>query len=323
MHVRTLPLLAIICLAITATAEPFAVRNTHPLAQLHGLPEGGYETALLSAGKGRTQLIFHHSNYYVAEENTRERLTFDGTSNHSTWTADVGLTDHWQIGVSLPYVEHQGGRSDRFIDNWHRTFGLSEGGRNQAPRDELLIQYERKDGRGFSHNRSTSGLGDLRLRAARSWRNGDAAIHASLKLPTGDSDKLFGSGATDFASWATFKRADTFFDLPLKTHARLGAIALGKGEVLPRQQRSFAGLGGVTTALQIYKNMQLRTQLDLHTGLYNKSSLTPLSGFTSVLTLGGSIQLAEDWNLTLGVTEDLAVTASPDVGILVQLSTQF
>lgn len=96
---------------------------------------------------------------------------------------------------------------------------------------------------------SGAGLGDVRLTGGWQFFRGEAempgeiALRASLKLPTGDSDTLRGSGSTDLALWLVGKKD---FQMPLgrgSVFGGMGAIAMTDGKVLKDQQRPLVGFG--------------------------------------------------------------------------------
>ncbi|MBU2055358.1 MAG: DUF3187 family protein [Proteobacteria bacterium] len=176
---------------------------------------------------------------------------------------------------------------------------------------------------------AVNGLGDISLTAGlKLYHDGKeypraAALRASVKLPTGDSASLFGSGSVDTALWIS---ASDDFKLPLghgTVFAAAGLMAMTKGDVLRKQQRSQVGFGSVGAGWNPLSWLALKVQLDAHTPFYKDSSLKPLSANAAQLLIGGTLGLSERTTLDIAVSEDIATTTSPDAVFHFNLSTRF
>lgn len=101
-------------------------------------------------------------------------------------------TKFGEVWVEVPYVSRGGGYLDPIIDGWHKTvLGWSDPARKAAKMGRTIVQ---QSGR-YSYG-SASGLGDISGGIARSIGQGWNA-RAALKLPTGSSGDLIGSGGAD------------------------------------------------------------------------------------------------------------------------------
>ena len=58
--------------------------------------------------------------------------------------------DKWLARLDLPFVSNSAGKLDGAIDDWHKFFGLPEGKRDEFPRNELNIDYQRDGACGVS-----------------------------------------------------------------------------------------------------------------------------------------------------------------------------
>jgi hypothetical protein len=118
------------------------------------------------------------------------------------WRA--GITQRFEAGVEVPFLSYRGGAFDGLIENYHRTLGFPDGGRDQYVRNlsEFALTL---GGKTFFTDRTPDlyQLGDVsllgRFQVCRSPRR-DLALSAAVKLPTGDPDHLGGSGGTDFGA---------------------------------------------------------------------------------------------------------------------------
>jgi hypothetical protein len=68
--------------------------------------------------------------------------------------------------------------------------------------------------------------------------------------------------------------------------------------------------------------LALKLQVDGHSALY-ASELDELGDPALILIMGGTLGLGDNTSLDIGVGEDLAVNASPDVTFHLGLSRQF
>ena len=95
------------------------------------------------------------------------------------------------------------------------------------------------------------------------------------------------------------------------------------GPILPKYQRDFAGFAGISSSFAYNKTFALVAQVDAHTALYRDSALVQTGSYSAALSFGGSFRLDGDWRLNVGLTEDLHVNASPDIGFHLEVSTLF
>ncbi|ALC15353.1 hypothetical protein DSOUD_0564 [Desulfuromonas soudanensis] len=309
---------------------PFSLSNQSPLIQIFGLP-GAAESTVLAPGKTAAALrLFLASNNTGSSDNS-ESLLFDGETSRLTLEVRHGIGNDFEVGVEIPWVMHRKGFLDRFIVDWHDTFNLPQGGRDERPVDRLAYRYSRDGVELVNVDESTEGFGDLRLTAAwqlsrreePSGARSALALHSSLKLPTGDSDRLLGSGSTDLALWLS---AENSWRASLgrgSLYGAAGMMLLSDGRVLPGQQRNLAGFATLGSGWAPWERLALKVQLDGHTPFYGGSDLDELASPTAQLTLGGTLGLWPEGWLDLGVGEDLAVRTSPDVVFHLALRTAF
>jgi len=238
-----------------------------------------------------------------------EALIVDAETREARLTLQAPLSKRFAFQLQLPYRYTGAGNLDGFIDGWHDAFGLPEGARSDLPSDAINITYIRGT-RGLSMTSSVSGLGDAQASLGYDVVASEAsALSAwlSVKLPTGDSDKLTGSGATDVSlTLAGERRVDAWC-----VFGQAAVTWLGEGDLLPYRQRSvvWSGLAGVSG--RVWQGLSLKAQVDAHTAAFD-SELDFLNE-AIVLTVGGDYRFASGWLMNIGVSEDIAVEHSPDV----------
>ena len=297
---------------------PFYTQNQSPLVQIYGLPPIG-DASVLPARKADVRLIADLANNYVKDSNPRESILLDGESTRISLDARYGIARGFEVGVTVPYIILSGGFLDGFIDGYHSTFGFPQGGRDQAPRNRLLYVYERDGQQRLKIDSSSAGLGDISLTAGWQLYQGEdkpqraVALRASLKLPTGDSDQLHGSGSTDFSLWVT---ASDDWKLKVGHFTLFGAagmMAMTDGKVLQGQQRNLVGFGGLGFGWSPLRWIAFKIQTNAHTSFYGDSELREVNADSAQLTVGGTLAFSDETTLDIGVSEDLIVRTAPDV----------
>ncbi|HEY6838835.1 MAG TPA: DUF3187 family protein [Geobacteraceae bacterium] len=312
------------CVEIT----PFYTQNQSPLVQIFGLPAAG-SAFVLSKGEKEGVVALDIANSFVEKANTHEMLLLDGESYRTTFAFRFGLAKGVEGGIDIPFTGQGGGIFDNFIIGWHDFFGLPQGGREDAPHNRLRYDYAR-DGRTLlAVNDSGFGLGDVRLSGgvqlyrAEGERSRGVALRASLKLPTGDSNNLHGSGSTDTALWLT---ASDDYKLSIG-HAALfvsgGGLYMTPGNILRGQQRPFVAFGSLGCGWSPTEWIGFKVEFSGHTPFYQDSDLRSLGSSAGQLLMGGTLGFTPRTSLDIGVSEDVVVDTSPDIALHLALRHKF
>jgi hypothetical protein len=294
---------------------PFSTTNQNPMTAVYGLPAAAPAT-VLAQGKTSAELRADIASSFTRDTRAGESILLDGETYRFTLALRRGIGERLEVGLEIPYVMHREGFLDSFIIDWHDFFQLPQGGRDSAPRNRLAYTYER-DGRTLVDlSDGSEGLGDLRLTGAwQLWRRqGEEpralALRASLKLPTGDEDRLLGSGSTDFALWLS--GAEAFRGGSLALFGGAGALLMSDGDVLADMQRHAVAFGTVGGGWRPLSRLAFKIQMDGHTPFFRDSDLRELSGSVQ-LAIGGTLGLTDRLALDLAVIEDIVVDSAPDV----------
>jgi hypothetical protein len=311
--------------AQAAPIHPFAITNQGPLALPAGLPDSGHWHTV--APRSTTvSLAVDLANTYTVDLTAREQLLLDGESWRTTLAIRHGVGERGEIGLDLPYMGIGGGTFDGFIQGWHDTFGLPQGGRDSAPKGELHYRYRRNGSTRLDVTRSADGVGDLRLTGGWQLVPGERSgmvLRGSIGLPTGDSDQLQGSGALSAALWLTAGLEQPVSLGHLAAWGSLGGMVREKGGPLHDQQQQLVGYGSCGIGWAPAEVIDFKLQLNGNTPLYTNSDLTPLSGYGAVLTIGGSLHLSSATSLDIGVSEDINVDSAADVALHISLKNVF
>jgi hypothetical protein len=307
---------------------PFDTRNQSPVVQIFGLPAISDSRVLPAGGKELT-LVLDIANNYVDDSARNEHITLDGETYRLDLAGRFGIGNRLELGFEIPYIFQSGGVLDSFIENYHSTLGLPQGGRDQAPNGRLLFNYQRNGANAFRIDQCNSGLGDLRLTAGFQLYKDDTespralALRASLKVPTGDSNVLHGSGSTDLALWLTgsqgWKTAGGLWAI----YGGGGILGMTRGNVLPDQQQNAVAFGSLGAGWHPLAWLTLKVQFDGNTAFYKDSDLVELISGSVQVVMGGTLHFSDRTALDIGISEDLVVNTAPDVVFHFALRHQF
>lgn len=244
-----------------------------------------------------------------------DSIALDAQTELATFSLSAPINDVWWYRIEASYADVSGGFSDSLIESWHDAFGLPNGSRDKYAQDLMRLQYQRDGQFLIDESGAFSGLTDTQV-AFQYALSEDSALNLFVNLPTGDSDTLLGSNAVDLGvSWQGTHTSESGW----QTSAQVGVIALGDKGLLEAEARRAAAFGQVALAWPVSEHIVLKLQVDGHTAYY-ESPLSPLGKNAVMLGMGGSVVLGRQWQLDLMVSEDIAVEASPDVGLHMRLT---
>jgi hypothetical protein len=325
MLIRCLALLSTL-LCTGAMAGPFITRDQNPLLAGFGLPNAlppQLDGAAFLAGTRQLRLdtALNWASSAIDQRSARDALTVDAETREARFTLSYFLA-LVELRLQVPYHYIGGGNLDSFVDSFHDAFGLPEGARPRQPRDALLVNYQRDGVTLFDQRSSDSGLGDVSIDIGAQLpfkSDRSAAAWLSIKLPTADEDELRGSGAVDVSLSVAAQRN---FGQRWEAFGQVSATWLGKGDLLPRQQRDFAASGLAGVSVRVIGNLYAKLQLDAHTAVFDGSDLEYFDE-ALILSGGGEYRLGDDWVFDFGISEDIAVDQSPDLVLLFGLHRRF
>ncbi len=299
-------------------ARGFALRNQNPFLQIFGLPTFP-DATLAPQGEPRFRVSLDLANNADAGDSPTENVVIDGESYFLTLSFRRRMSEWLELGVDVPIVSHSAGFMDDAIESWHDTFGMSNTKR-RGPSNQLDFLYERDGNTLYRLSSPATGLGDIQLTGAIPIRRSvdsdtDVAVRASLKLPTGDTAKMHGSGATDFSVGIYISGVRTFLNSELGLTGFAGTLVLGDGDVLPEIQRNAVAFGGVAVTWEATDRFALATQLYAQ-GPYFKSDVKELGGNTVQLAVGADYRtIGRNLLLRFAVVEDVSADATTDFAL--------
>lgn len=313
-----------------ADITPFYTFNQSPLVQIFGLQPAD-NARVVPGGHLSTQMGVAIASNFAVDQKGVEKITLDGETYRTNLALRYGIGKGFEVGLDVPYVVESGGFLDGAVEGFHSAFGLGAGGRDQVPHNRLLFTYTGRNGvERFDITHANGGFGDIRLSGAYQLHGGEpasatsVALRAAIKLPTGDSGELHGSGSTDFSLWLTAAHDFKFPSSHLTVYGALGGMGMTTGDVLSDQQRNLVGFGTVGMGWSPGEWFALKAQFDAHTPFYKNSSLTELSACSIQTIWGFTIAFTRKTSLDVAFSEDIIVnTSSPDAGINFTMRTLF
>ena len=294
--------------------QPFYSSNRNPFVDVYGLP-AAQGAKLNGVSQFSADLHYEVANSFSQDTKGNEAIFIDGETQRTNIRFRYGISDRAEIGLDIPYLDHDGGSLDGFIDDWHEFWSLPDGNRPDFAQDELQYAYQSNGSTLVNLSRSANGVGDITISGAYALVNEPArqwSLRTSLKLPVGDADKLTGSESTDIALALHVSDQGLTQNRSVNLHGSFGVLWMDGGEVLSSLRHDWVAYGSTTLAWQYSPAISLKLQLDAHSAFYD-SALTELGDHAVQLSLGGAINFSRQWVLDLAVIEDIAVATSPDV----------
>lgn len=300
---------------LAAFAAGIATFNESALSRGFALPEVG-EPDVKAEGQAGWSFSLDLTNEFdeeTSDEDHDEALRLDGETQR--WTARYrrGFGSGWEASVDVPLLHAGSGGLDSAIENWHDTFGLPDGGRDDAPRNRFDYRYVRDGVTRLAVTHGDTGLGDIRLGAGRALTD-TLVARAQLKLPTGDED-ILGGGNTGGAAWVDWA-------LPMPSGSGIegflsgGVSAQSKADAMPHSmQNTVIPFGAVGLGAQVFSSFRILTQFYLHAPLFDDTEIDALKRPGLQFVLGGRWCFTEGRCLELAFQEDPIVASSPDFSL--------
>jgi len=322
--------------------QPLPSANRNPLVQVHDIPEanGAFTLPKNVMQWSSTLDMASISSQSLGSGSARtnqanESLLLDGETYRAAFKLRYGLSEQSDISITLPLIAHSGGFADNAISGWHDTLGLPGGNRASRPDNTLDYRYQRNGQILLEINQSTKGIGDIRFDYRYRINNGpnddksnvknndinktgnsqiQSLIQMSIKLPTGNQNRLTGSGATTLSTSIQLSQTHMANAKNWSWHASAGALWISGGGLLDKIKTDwvFYGSGGVSWQATDY--LALKMQLESHTAIY-KSNTDELGHTTGQLVIGLSAKTSPSTVIDFYFTEDVVLYSSPDIGI--------
>ena len=288
-----------------AWRAPLRARNQLPTALFFAhLPPD--RATVLAPGTMVWRFDLDYSNILRRSNGGRELLSLDAEYLRADLGANFGLPGEFELGVSLPGYAYTGGVLDPVIDGFHRLLGLAATVRSRTTRGQLRYLYRRDDTVFFEGNEPASSIGDVSFELKRQMvRSGPyaVALRGIVKLPSGSTEQLSGSGAADYGVGVAIDRLGSRVGFFLNANHYF----LGSTGALPARDYSSA-MAGVD--IRIRPRLLVNAQVDWMTPFLD-SDLTEMQGLASQISFGMRFLQSPRFGYEWRLSEDLS-RASPD-----------
>lgn len=302
----------------SAQAGIIPLQNQSPLIAIFGLPA----PVDFVESKREFSLRLNVANNFVPRQSSNETLLLDGETSRLLMHYRQRVSDCWMFAFELPLVHHSGGFLDTFVDQWHEWFGLPESGRPNVASDKLNYQYTVDGVPAVQLDDVSSGVGDVSLVFTQRQQCTSGAgriMRAGVKLPTGDADFLFGSGAIDAFADISRKFPNVYRSLSASYTA--GLLLMGKSQIDIKHHRQ-AVYGSLNLEIPLNENLSLDAQIAVQSPQID-SGLRVLSDWPVQLLIGASYQVSTSTVWSLALSEDPEYGTSSDVVFQVGMRTSY
>lgn len=296
---------------------PLQVQNRFPLHLVFLTPRPT-DARLPAKGAFQTTIAVDYSSVYVNERQDGWSALVDMEMGVVDVSIVYGLTRKFSIGVQVPLVSMNSGFLDGFLENYHDAFGFSNYGREERP-DNRFAYEMRKNGRtwiqgdtdGFSWADATVS-GQLHLFEINGSGSWIGSLVGSIKLPTGDEKRGYGSG-----------RFDAGLFVPTQWEGERWAFYLMPGYIWRADpetrgadvsaKESFSLFGGASYIAG--PRWHWYAQLNCSTTPIEKTGISLLDDGAVELTLGFRRILSERASVEVAFCEDLFTQTAPDFNL--------
>ncbi|RMF83781.1 MAG: DUF3187 family protein [Nitrospinota bacterium] len=304
---------------------PLPVRNFQPVQLLFlYLPFEG--TTLTPQGHWALSFGLAESNTINETIDRAENtsLLFDLETTRFTLGARYGVLPRVELGVEIPFIARWGGFLDRFIEGVERVVNKLNPARKRGPVNTVRFHLQRNGELIFSRGESALGISDLVLSGkGLLWEEGETypalAARLQIKLPTGDEERLLGSGKTDIGVGLVAQKTLWRFTLYSNLNYIMpGEVFAGKG----LETRNF-----FTAALGIeYRwtsHFSLLGQAEYYQSPFTDTGLEELDQSLWEISFGFNWALGSHLLWQLGGIQNLVVAPAADFSFQSHLVYQF
>lgn len=308
---------------------PLLTRSQNPLYLLFvATPWESPHT--VNRGQFETTLNTTFSNIFEYDQTGNTRLNVDMELWRTAIDVTYGLTDQIDVKIEIPVISNSGGFLDPFIQWYHSTLGVPNGGRQFVANGQFTYTLSQNGTTLVNYSSCGLCLSDMSIRFKYQINQDflplEIAIAPILKLPTGAKSHGFGSGRFDgglaFLAQKSLKR----FHLTTE----LGLGVLGGHEALDPILRSTYFSFGQSLEFQINNAIAVIGQLTGNTGVFHDVDGSPLSSVALDLNIGfaGNITLEHTWldefTYQLSFGEDiLSLGPSVDFSALLSIGVRY
>lgn len=275
----------------------------------------------LAESEWEVHLTESWSNTFVYDQ--EKSLLLDYEMLDTRLSVAYGLTPALSLEFEWENRAIFGGVMDRFINAFHRTFGLTDAGRHNFPRNLVQIQVPDNKGNPAIDLDSSFSSNSLLLTSEYTWTHGSEtwpALATAISLRANLDNNLGISGRLPVEPQLSISGSKSVWELYF--YASLAFGYFGTEHIEGIEFRSTQWSGVLATEWQFTSNMSLILQY-----LWSKGVAKDLGDFSqssNEITLGWKWELARKTVFEFGLIENIInFNNSPDFGVHAGLTFRF
>ncbi len=244
----------------------------------------------------------------IADNPGEDQFYIDMDVTRISTLLSFGITDDALVDIDIPYLFIGGGDWDEPIEAFHDLAGTGQFGRDTLPLNRSTFALFLDGVKFYRSGFSYSGIGDIVVSFKYYLHRGQGfppkvAVRAAVKLPTGDPDKLLGSGNPDYGlnfSATVLESANNF------VLVNFGAVYPGDWELVPGLDPDpiYSAVVSWEFVPSGEPNVSYILQDHVQTATFASSTDTQLGDVSHETTFGLKWVSAEHTVWTLGLTEN-------------------
>jgi hypothetical protein len=267
-----------------------------------------------ASGQFRSGLNFDYSRTFFGGVSTDWVALIDMELAVIEFSLEYQPSRQFRMDLHIPLASMNGGGLDKFVEEFHDTFGLPNDNRNGRPRNQFGYTL-RKDGQDWiSPRQGGLHLADSRLGLEMALLRSEAPLPLDidlqyiLKLPIGDADAGFGSGNFDHGLFLPMQA--TYY--PWFLYLMPGGILTGTPDTLGADvEVNPMGTLFIGIEYAMTPAWSLLGQLNFYTSPLGTTGIEQLDEDSIELVFGTIGQLSRRIELEVAFCEDLSRNA-PD-----------
>lgn len=324
MHLKTLLKGCAIAMALLmwtfspacADYGPLQTTNRFPL-HLMFLKPRPVNADLPPEGEAEATFAVEYSNTYFQQENSRWDVLMDMEMLVVDLSVIYGVTSRLACKIDLPVVSMNEGFLDDILGDFHDLIGVGNYNREDRPSDTFGYRVTKDGELWVEGDNGASKLADATVSAQyaltrpRSSGNAASSLLLSVKVPIGDEELGFGSGAFDFGIYVPIQWSGklwSFYLMP--SMAIINDPKTGSADVKARN--SYGLFGGV--AYDYSERLTVVAQLNNYSSPIEKTGISDLDDGTAELDVGFHYRIESGWIVEFAFCEDLTM-AAPDFNV--------
>lgn len=289
---------------------PLSVRSQNPLYLLF-IAEELEKTVTLKKKEWFFLLDTSYSNLFEWHpQDTGTDLKLDMELLRLAFEVRYGITNNFEVGVEIPFLNFSGGFLDSFIQGYHDAFGFPNAGRELVDDNGFSYVVSRNGTTLYDINKKPFGLSDIILKQKLKFFEEtkilpSLSLKTQVKLPSGSRNEGTGSNQVDFSfsllAQKNYKR--------LHSYTQIGFLVLGGHSDLTPILKKGGFLFGQAFELNLFEHLSLVAQISGNTTLFKNVDISELLQPVFDLTVGftGEAKL-KGWfkkiNYQFGFVED-------------------